>query len=82
MGSCSSHDAVASDVDARFSVRTLVGTFDAIRNADDCARALEMAIQVMDPPLEVYNGILRRIADFAGPYYNGEQLHRFTQSRL
>lgn len=59
MGSCSSHEAMPSDVDAE--------TFDFIRNADECARALERATRAMNPPLEVYEGILQVIAGFAGP---------------
>lgn len=38
---------------------------DFIRNADECVRALQTAtLQATDPPLDVYEGILRLIAEF------------------
>lgn len=43
---------------------------DYIRNADECAKALERAMEAID--LEVHEGILRLIADFAVPCYNRE----------
>lgn len=40
---------------------------DAVRNADDCVRALERALESMQPPVEVFAGILRLIAEYV-PY--------------
>lgn len=36
-------------------------------DADECTRALEIALTAMKPPLDVYEGILRLIAAFV-PY--------------
>lgn len=36
--------------------------------ADECAKAIEEALEAMDPPLEVFEGILRLIAEFAQPH--------------
>lgn len=38
-----------------------------IRNADECAKALERALAAMNPPLDIYEGILQLIAAFV-PY--------------
>lgn len=36
---------------------------DVVRKPDDCAQAIERAL-AMDPPIEVFAGILRLIAAF------------------
>lgn len=41
---------------------------DAIRDADVCAQVIESALAVMDPPLEVFEGVLKLIAEYAQPY--------------
>lgn len=41
---------------------------DVISNADECARAIERALAAMDPPLEVFGGVLTLIAEFAQPW--------------
>lgn len=79
MGLCSSREAVASDVDNMCDAAKVAETFDVICNADECATAIERATRAMDPPLEVYEGILQLIAVFAGPPYPyGEQRPRFA----
>lgn len=40
---------------------------DVVRDADECARALEDALEAMDPPIDVHEGILRLIAELV-PY--------------
>lgn len=40
---------------------------DVVPNADECVRALEQATQAMEPPLDVFEGILSLIAEFV-PY--------------
>lgn len=37
---------------------------DVVRNADECARVIEKALETMDPPIELHAGILRLIAEF------------------
>lgn len=38
-----------------------------VRDVDECVKALEVAVEAMDPPLDVFGGILRLIAEFV-PY--------------
>lgn len=38
---------------------------DVVHDADECARAIERALEAMDPPIEGYAGILQLIAVFA-----------------
>lgn len=38
---------------------------DAIHDVDERARAIERALEAMHPPIEVYDGILLLIAEFA-----------------
>lgn len=38
---------------------------DVFTSVDECARAIEGALVAMNPPIEVYGGILRLIAQFA-----------------
>lgn len=38
-----------------------------VRNAEECAQAIESALIAMDPPLEVFDGIVRLIAELV-PY--------------
>lgn len=40
-------------------------TGSAIPSVEECAYAIEMALEAMDPPIEVFRGILRLIAEFA-----------------
>lgn len=40
---------------------------NAVRNADECVKALERALEAMNPPLEVFGGILKLIAELV-PY--------------
>lgn len=40
---------------------------DAVDNIGECARAIESALVAMDPPLEVFGGVLKLIAEFAQP---------------
>lgn len=35
-----------------------------VRDADECARAIQRALAAMDPPIDVYEGIVKLIADF------------------
>lgn len=39
----------------------------AISSADECTKAIERALAAMDPPLDVYEGIVKLIAEFV-PY--------------
>lgn len=48
---------------------------DFISNAEECAIALERAMLAME--LDVFKGIFRLIADYAGPYY----IREFTFSK-
>lgn len=48
---------------------------NAIRNTDDCVQALERAMGAMNPPLEVFEGILQLIAEFV-PYRELEENFR------
>lgn len=41
-----------------------------VRDADECSRAIEAALEAMDPPIEVYGGIVRLIAELVP--YGGE----------
>lgn len=43
---------------------------DVLNNADECARAIEAALEAMDPPIgdNIHAGILRLIAEFAEPH--------------
>lgn len=43
---------------------------DVVRNADECARAIDAALEAMDPPIDVFEGILKLIAKFVP--YGGE----------
>lgn len=43
---------------------------NVVRNANECAQAIESALTTMDPPLEVYEGIVRLIAEFVS--YGGK----------
>lgn len=40
---------------------------DVVHDANGCARAIEAALEAMDPPLEVFEGIVKLIANFV-PY--------------
>lgn len=54
-----------------------------VLNADECTAALERALVAMEPPLDVYDCILRLIAEFV-PYHGGEASPRspgFSLSR-
>ena len=33
-------------------------------DVEECARVIERALEAMDPPIEIYTGILRLIAEF------------------
>lgn len=39
-----------------------------IIDSDECARAIDAALQAMNPPIEVHEGILTLIAKYAKPY--------------
>lgn len=41
---------------------------DVFTSADECARAIDSALATMDPPLEVFGGVVRLIAEFAQPW--------------
>lgn len=41
---------------------------DVYVSAEECAQAIEEALEAMDPPLEVFGGILELIAEFTKPY--------------
>lgn len=41
---------------------------DVFTSADECAQAIETALAAMDPPIEVYEGIIKLIAELARPY--------------
>lgn len=41
---------------------------DVIHDAYECARAIECALEQMDPPIEVFIGILKLIAEFSLGY--------------
>lgn len=40
---------------------------DIVRDADECAKAIERALAAMEPPLEVYEGMVKIIVAFV-PY--------------
>lgn len=40
---------------------------DVPGSTDECVRTIEAALEAMSPPIEVYDGILRLIAEFAEP---------------
>lgn len=50
---------------------------DVIRDADECVKALEKALEAMHPPIDVYEGILCLIAEFVS---YGKALRRFRAS--
>lgn len=56
-----------------------IGLAHTVRNADECVDALSRALEAMEPPLDVYEGILRTIAEFT-PY--GELPHILFRSSL
>lgn len=41
---------------------------DVTQDVDECARLIEEALASMDPPIDVYSGILKLIAEFAQPH--------------
>lgn len=41
---------------------------DAFISPDECARYIEAALEALDPPLDVFGGILILIAEFAQPH--------------
>lgn len=46
---------------------TVVTTRKVVQNANECTDALAAAVDAMNPPIDVYEGILRLIAEFV-PY--------------
>lgn len=63
---------------------TIQGFPDVISCVDDCVRALETALEAMDPPLEydVHGGILQLIAEFAEPFGKWQWQPRTSATRL
>lgn len=50
--------------EALASKKRKIAIAHVIRDADECARFLEEALEALDPPIEVHRGILRVISDY------------------
>lgn len=41
---------------------------EVFNSAEECAQAIESALAAMNPPLEVFGGVVKLIAEFAQPW--------------
>ena len=62
------HKKIRTLYDGKEKAKTTGAIPDAFTSVDECARALEDALAAMDPPIDVYEGILKFIGELAQPY--------------